>query len=81
MSERSDKRTSISLASVIWEMAEDQMRAKGFNENFSSYIADLIRRDRERLQYTGQIHDSPAPTPPAAPVNYGASRAAKRKKP
>jgi len=28
-------------------MAEEQMAAKGFNDNFSAYCADLIRRDRE----------------------------------
>ena len=48
MSERKDKRTTVSLADVVWKMAEEQMAAKGFNDNFSSYIADLIRRDKER---------------------------------
>lgn len=45
---RADKRTTVSLAEVIWKMAEKQMEAKGFNYNFSAYVADLIRRDKER---------------------------------
>ena len=47
---RSDKRTTVSLARVVWDMAEEQMKAKGFNDNFSAYVADLIRRDRERAE-------------------------------
>jgi hypothetical protein len=31
-------------------MAEEQMKAKGFNDNFSAYVADLIRRDKERSE-------------------------------
>ncbi|HXP59753.1 MAG TPA: hypothetical protein VN829_04630, partial [Dongiaceae bacterium] len=27
-----------------------QMKAKGFNDNFSAYVADLIRRDKERAE-------------------------------
>jgi hypothetical protein len=50
MSERKDKRTTVSLAEVVWKMAEEQMEAKGFNDNFSSYVADLIRRDKERFE-------------------------------
>ena len=45
---RNDKRTTVSLAQVVWVMAEEMMAVKGFNENFSSYVADLIRRDKER---------------------------------
>ena len=47
MKTRRDKRTTISLAQVIWEMAEKRMEAGGFNNNFSAYVADLIRRDRD----------------------------------
>ena len=47
MNTRNDKRTTVSLAGIVWEMAEEQMVAKGFNDNFSAYCADLIRRDRE----------------------------------
>lgn len=47
---REDKRTTVSLAKIVWEMAQEMMRLKGFNDNFSSYVADLIRRDKERLQ-------------------------------
>jgi hypothetical protein len=47
---RSDKRTTVSLARVVWDLAEEQMKAKGFNDNFSAYVADLIRRDKERSE-------------------------------
>ena|SRR5208337_1658062 len=47
---RSDKRTTVSLARMVWDMAEEQMQAKGFNDNFSAYVADLIRRDKERSE-------------------------------
>jgi len=49
---REDKRTTVSLAPVLWVMAEAQMERKGFNNNFSSYVADLIRRDHERYAMT-----------------------------
>ena len=49
---RKDKRTTVSLAPVLWVMAEAQMERKGFNNNFSSYVADLIRRDHERYAMT-----------------------------
>jgi len=49
---REDKRTTVSLAPVLWVMAEAQMERKGFNNNFSSYVADLIRRDHERYSMT-----------------------------
>lgn len=45
---RRDKRITISLAQVVMTMAVENMEERGFNENFSAYIADLIRRDRER---------------------------------
>jgi non-homologous end joining protein Ku len=47
---RTDKRTTVSLAEVVWQMAEANMQAKGFNDNFSSYVADLIRRDKEHQE-------------------------------
>lgn len=47
---RSDKRTTVSLARVVWDTAEEQMKAKGFNDSFSAYVADLIRRDKERAE-------------------------------
>jgi len=40
-------KTSISLSVLVNQWAEELSAAKGF-ENFSAYIADLIRRDRER---------------------------------
>lgn len=44
---RSDFRTTVSMSKVVWLMAEQMMDTKGFNGNFSAYIADLIRRDQE----------------------------------
>jgi hypothetical protein len=43
-----DRRKTVSLAKVVWDMAEQNMKDRGFNDNFSAYIADLIRRDKER---------------------------------
>lgn len=40
-------RTTISLAKIVWTMASAQMRDRGFNGNFSAYVAELIRRDHE----------------------------------
>ena len=79
MKNREDHRTSVSLAEVVWKLAEEMMEARGFNDNFSAYVADLIRRDRElhearskpRAVYPGasshlsEFHDA---LPAAAPV-------------
>lgn len=45
---RNDKRTTISLAEVVWKMAETRMAEEGYNDNFSQYVAELIRADRRR---------------------------------
>ena len=55
---RQDKRTTVSLAKVIWTMAKEMMAVKGFNDNFSAYVADLVRRDKERAVAV----TSPSPT-------------------
>jgi hypothetical protein len=52
-------RTTVSLAEVVWEMAEEMMDTRGFNQNFSSYVADLIRRDKEREEARGKSSDYP----------------------
>jgi hypothetical protein len=39
---------SISLSRVVSDWAEGLADAKGFGTNFSAYIADLVRRDKER---------------------------------
>jgi len=52
------KRGSVSLAQVIWDKAELAMRRKGFNGNFSAYVADLIRNDSEAT-----AHPAVAPEP------------------
>ena len=41
---------SISLSKVVSDWADELAATKGFGTNFSAYIADLIRRDREREQ-------------------------------
>ena len=46
-SKEDSKRGSVSLSKVIWDKAEQAMRRKGFNGNFSAYVADLIRNDSE----------------------------------
>jgi hypothetical protein len=43
-----EKRTSLLVSGVVWNAGQRQMSRKGFNGNFSAYIADLIRRDEER---------------------------------
>jgi Arc/MetJ-type ribon-helix-helix transcriptional regulator len=39
---------SISLSKTVSGWADEQAEKKGFHTNFSAYIADLIRRDKER---------------------------------
>jgi hypothetical protein len=39
---------SISLSILVSEWADNLADQKGFGSNFSAYIADLIRRDKER---------------------------------
>ena len=45
---RNDKRTTISLAEVVWKMAETRMAEEGYIDNFSQYVAELIRADKRR---------------------------------
>lgn len=50
MPDKPDKETvraTISLNQVVDRMAKEMMELKGY-DNFSAYIADLIRRDKER---------------------------------
>jgi hypothetical protein len=42
-----DMRTSVSLSGTVWKWAEELMREDGFNGNFSSFVADLVRRRKE----------------------------------
>jgi len=51
------RRGSISMARIIWDQADHCMRRKGFNGNFSAYVADLIRAD-----HTIQNQQPPKPT-------------------
>lgn len=39
---------SVSLSKVVHAWAVQLAEKKGFDTNFSAYIADLIRRDQER---------------------------------
>lgn len=39
---------SISLSFLVAEWADNLAEQKGFGTNFSAYIADLIRRDKEK---------------------------------
>ena len=63
MKSRDDYRTTVSLAKVVWKWAEKLMKAKGFNDNFSAYVADLIRHDKERGESKSGL---PLPTNEAA---------------
>lgn len=41
-------KTTISLPDRVGEWGEQMADRRGFGENFSAYVADLIRRDHER---------------------------------
>jgi hypothetical protein len=43
-------RKSISLSGAVAQWADDLAHEKGFGTNFSAYIADLIRHDRQRAE-------------------------------
>ena len=60
--QRKDVRTTISLAPVVMKIAEEMQAARGYN-NFSAYVADLIRRDQERYQDRQRLAPLPPPTP------------------
>ena len=45
MYKRARKRTTLSLEQVIYELAQENMQVRGFNGNFSGYVAELIRQD------------------------------------
>lgn len=42
------EKLSVSLSKTVYSWAVELADKKGFDTNFSAYIADLIRRDRER---------------------------------
>ena len=44
------EKLSISLSKTVYAWAQELAAAKGFDTNFSAYVADLIRRDQEREQ-------------------------------
>jgi hypothetical protein len=39
---------SISLSKIVSGWADELAAKKGFGSNFSAYMADLVRRDRDR---------------------------------
>jgi hypothetical protein len=41
-------RTTVTFDTVVWEIIQRQMKRRGFNNNLSSYLADVSRRDEER---------------------------------
>ena len=43
-------KTAISLTPVVLNWAKALAEEKGFGANFSAYVADLIRRDKEHSQ-------------------------------
>jgi hypothetical protein len=73
---REDRRTTISLAEVVYQTAEEMMEAKGYNGNFSAYLADLIRRDKEReAEKKLQASQATAKTSPSSPPEGTAQKA------
>ena len=40
-------KASVSFSKTVAEWADELAKRKGFEKNFSAYIADLIRRDKE----------------------------------
>lgn len=42
------EKLSISLSKTVYAWAQELAAAKGFDTNFSAYVADLIRRDQNR---------------------------------
>lgn len=62
---------SISLSHAVYAWAVQLAEKKGFDNNFSAYIADLIRRDREREESRAGYHmpesRAPAFNEPAPP--------------
>lgn len=57
--EREQVRTTILLAQIVYRKATELMATKGFNRNFSAYVADLIRRDAERNLKENHNHQQP----------------------
>jgi len=43
-------KTAISLTPIVLNWAKTLAEEKGFGSNFSAYVADLIRRDRENAE-------------------------------
>jgi hypothetical protein len=54
---------SISLSIVVAEWADGLAAKKGFGSNYSAYIADLIRRDREKDEELQLIQASAETSP------------------
>ncbi len=69
---RPDKRTTVSLDKLVWKWANQMMRAKGYNENFSAYVADLIRRDKEKRDREKQEKKAKTIRSPFLPQNPNA---------
>lgn len=47
MNKPKQERVTISLTPLVAQWADEMCAAKGY-DNFSAYVADLIRRDKER---------------------------------
>lgn len=56
-------RTSISLSSTVNQWADQRCEEEGY-ENFSAYIAELIRRDYRAQHHTPAADGSPPPSKP-----------------
>jgi len=54
-------KTSISLSEIVYAWAEELAANKGFANNFSAYIADLIRKDKDKDEKKSSIVASTYP--------------------
>jgi Arc/MetJ-type ribon-helix-helix transcriptional regulator len=48
-SPKKGRRVTISLTEIVAQWADEMCELKGY-DNFSAYVADLIRRDKERQE-------------------------------
>ena len=75
---------SISLSPRVNEWAEELAEKRGFGNNFSGFVADLVRRSQEQdaANIEPRMAESPAGAPPAsapaATVSYGAKKKPRR---
>lgn len=82
--QKKGRRVTISLSALVNEWAEEMCAKRGFEDNFSAYVADLIRRDKDRQEEREReargIYPPHRP-PPEADIRVEERPAPKKKKP